>query len=134
MDYITRVCDMLEKVYKVNPNKMYHNEIDCTRRILESSIGSEKNKLLTLKAQLEIHKNSTSHDLNWLSLLIAAFSFVTTASAVNPANVARIAIIEMAVLIVYFLCIWWSSKTNRNKWRQYIAIAIEEIEKEKFPN
>lgn len=133
MDYITRVCDMLEEVYKANPSKMYCNEIDCTKRVLESTIGNDYDRFLMIKAELEIHKNSSSHDFSLLSFMISIFSFITTGVAlINKPIAACMVVLESIPVIVLCLCISWSSKTNRSKWRKYIAVVLEEFEKERF--
>lgn len=86
-----------------------------------------------LKAELEIHKNSSSHDFSLLSFLIAVFSFVTTGvSLVSKTQAAYMAVGEMLLLAVICSLISWSSRTNRSKWRQYIAVVLKEFEKERF--
>lgn len=149
MDDLIKMCDKLEKCRK--EKNCIANEIICSRKIVKDYVGNDKNKLLTLKAQLEIHKNSTSHDLNLLAVLIAAFSFFTTSNSNNVITVkfntdeitvnsnidaTTIFVIGIGIIIIVMFCgcIYWSLKTNRNKWKQYIAVALEDLEKERFSN
>ncbi|WP_303000196.1 hypothetical protein [Eubacterium sp.] len=149
MDYITRLCDMLEfvnntiisetyynesgKVLIEKKSKLYRNEIDCVKSVLECNVGNNYDRFLMLKAELEIHKNSSSHDFSLLSFLIAVFSFVTTGvSLVSKTQAAYMAVGEMLLLAVICSLISWSSRTNRSKWRQYIAVVLKEFEKERF--
>ncbi len=154
MDYITRVCDMLEyvnntiisetyynelgKVYKVKYSKLYRNEIECVKSVLESNIGNNHNRLLMLKAELVIHKGDTSHTFNLASLLVATISLMCSLLSLCAKNQevrAGLAIFAGAALgavIIFWICIGKSAKTNRSKWREYIAVVLEEFEKERF--
>lgn len=73
MDDLIKICDKLESCRKKHPN--YQGRIKCTEKILKSYIDGDTDKVLKLKAQLEIHKTPWD-SFSAIALLISLITLV----------------------------------------------------------
>lgn len=107
---------------------------------MKGYIGDDRNKLLKLKAELEIYKNFENSILNDLSFLVSFITLIVTMiynasvgteSAIRTATAYSSFILVVLLAVLTVIQIFHKTISSRSKWRKYIAIVIEDIEKEK---
>lgn len=108
------------------------NEYLCTYNIVREYVGDDKNKLLKLKAECAKEKFGEFLALivAVLALYISAIQYLT--SMYDLSNIIWLKNVVLLVLVVLVIwAIYMIEKFNCVlKWRSYIAVAIEEVEKE----
>ena len=132
-DDLTKLCDELE--YRSCSKRCCCNEIVCTKKIIKDYVDADRNKLLRLKAQLEIHDKCMAVDDGRISLTIAVLSLAIASSLSVIKDVISLLLITFLVL---FLCMYILvhdmaqnfKDRKRKKWREYIRVCLEDIEKE----
>lgn len=135
MDDLIKICDELERC---KCNKIcYENAILCTKKQLTKYIGKDFNKLLKLKAELNIHENFENNTLNNLSFFVAACTLLITIVynvCTESGQVMQEYLMFAVIILVTFLVIlgiiqFFQKKTSaRSKWRKYIAVVLEDME------
>lgn len=134
MDDLTKLCDELENCSK--KKLCYANEVVCTKSMLKTYIGEDTNKILKLKAQIKIHNSYTQGDMGIISLPISLITLCVTiiCGLSDSATIEYIiycssALIGLLVIILFFT---WENKKHgyRNKWKRYIEVVLEDMDKE----
>lgn len=136
MDDIIKICDELENCKR--SKICFKNTIECTRRVLNAYIDNDYDKLLKLKAELDIHRNFDN-------VMLSNFSFATSVFAVLLSVFNGLITVSKSFMSVYsgfvsagifFMAIIFirvSAYRNRNsarsKWLKYISVVIEDMEK-----
>lgn len=141
VDDLIKLCDKLENCSK--KEICYKNEIVCTKAVLQSYINGDQNKRLKLKAQIKQHEKgiyeSMTEPLSSLmtvdTLAISCISLMV--SVTNKDTIAA----YISVFVFFLLCIvlivtliekWGNNKFGyRDKWKKYIEVVLEDMEKEK---
>ena len=137
MDDLIKLCDKLENCSK---NEIcYKNKIVCTKAVLQSYINGDENKRLKLKAQIKQYDGSMTETLS-LVMGVAALATSCISLIVSVTNKDIIAvdisvfvlILLSIVLMVVLIAKWGINKFGyRDKWKKYIEVVLEDMEKEK---
>ena len=141
MDDLEKICDKLENCSKEeNCNK---NEIVCTKTVLQSYINGDENKRLKLKAQIKQYEKGIYESMTeTLSQAVAVAALATSCislivSVTNKDIIAVdisvfVLILLSIVLMVVLIAKWGINKFGyRDKWKKYIEVVLEDMEKEK---
>lgn len=137
MDDLIKICDELENCK--NAKICYKNEIICTKSILKRYIGDDHNKLLKLKAELEIHENYEGTTISNLSLLVSSFSLlvaiisgIATLTNSDGTELAVFGLVICIVLLIVLVIIRSFQKrtSSRSRWKKYIAVVVTDMKKE----
>ena len=142
MDDLIKLCDKLENCSK--KEICYKNEIVCTKAVLQSYINGDENKRLKLKVQIEQHEKGiyetmtetlslvTTVDALAISCISLIVSATNTESGNNkPVEVLVIVLIILSIVLA-LIANWRINKFGyRDKWKKYIEVVLEDIEKEK---
>ena len=134
---LVKICDELEDC-KENSSG-YCNEIVCVKAKLNSYIGDDYNKLLLLKAQVNINSNWEESTISIFSLIISVMAFVTTI-VYNVSNqyyiIAYVGNCALCLLCVFVIAVWCSCNSHKNsarrEWEKYIEIVLDEMERKHF--
>lgn len=141
-DEIIILCDELENCKKKSICDF--NEIVCVKRALRKYINGDKDKILKLKVQLELHKKFRENTFSQLAFCVSVFSLIisTIVSVFNICNSINlnvqgetfiIAICILFFIIMIMVCATYNvytSNCSRQKWMKYIEYALQDIEKE----
>ncbi len=139
------LCDELENCKKKSICDF--NEIICAKKALREYINGDKNRILKLKVQLELHKNFNQNTLSLLAFCVSVFSLMisTVVSAYNisvsmkaenlneQGGLTIITIVLLFLIIIVMIEItfkYYSLNYTREKWIRYIEYALQDIEKE----
>lgn len=144
VDDLIKLCDKLENCSK---NEIcYKNKIVCTKAILQSYINGDENKRLKLKAQIKQYEKGiyetmtetlslvTTVDALAISCISLIVSATNTESGNNkPVEVLVIVLIILSIVLVLALIAKWGINkfSYRDKWKKYIEVVLEDMEKEK---
>lgn len=118
------------------------NEYVCAYNAVKAYVGKDRNKLLKLKAEAESgdYNEFFSKIFTLLSFLIAAFALIITIFFEIFKNSESFKVIYgmTMLLVLVVVCIYIRVRikkfNNVPKWRGYIRVAIEELEKPNNPD
>lgn len=133
MDDLIKLCDELEKCKK--SKSCYSNEIGCAKSKVKCYIDGDFDKLLKLKAQIKIHSDIYDEQ-ETISLMVAILTFSLTVlkSVSGEKSDGYVLYGIMGLMIILILCILFSHFQKkygyRDKWKRYIEVVLEDIEKE----
>lgn len=139
------LCDELENCKKKSICDF--NEIICAKKALREYINGDKNRILKLKVQLDLHKNFRENTFSQLAFCVSIFSLMISTMAsvfdiIESMNVKNlnvqgvtfiIAIFISFLIIMIMVCATYNvytSNYSRQKWMKYIEYALQDIEKE----
>ncbi|MBD9303568.1 MAG: hypothetical protein EGS63_02055 [Lachnospira sp.] len=139
------LCDELENCKKKSICDF--NEIICAKKALREYINGDKNRILKLKVQLDLHKNFRENTFSQLAFCVSIFSLMISTMAsvfdiIDSMNVKNlnvqgvtfiIAIFISFLIIMIMVCATYNvytSNYSRQKWMKYIEYALQDIEKE----
>ena len=139
------LCDELENCKKKSICDF--NEIICAKKALREDTNREKNRILKLKVQLDLHKNFRENTFSQLAFCVSIFSLMISTMAsvfdiIDSMNVKNlnvqgvtfiIAIFISFLIIMIMVCATYNvytSNYSRQKWMKYIEYALQDIEKE----
>ena len=132
MEKLIQMCDALIKQEKSGENE--NNEILKAREQVAEYVGNDKDRLLQLKAQAGRHLNYENETINHMSMLIAAISLIVVIFDVvygdhmtGKGYAIVLLFIFLAIEIVFLGDLKRAGK--RGKWKWYINIVIDEMEK-----
>lgn len=141
MDDLIKLCDKLENCSK---NEIcYKNKIVCTKAVLQSYINGDENKRLKLKAQIKQYEKGIYESMTeTLSQAVAVAALATSCislivSVTNKEIIAVdisvfVLILLSIVLMVVLIAKWGINKFGyRDKWKKYIEVVLDDMEKEK---
>lgn len=141
VDDLIKLCDKLENCSK---NEIcYKNKIVCTKAVLQSYINGDENKRLKLKAQIKQYEKGIYESMTeTLSQAVAVAALATSCislivSVTNKDIIAVdisvfVLILLSIVLMVVLIAKWGINKFGyRDKWKKYIEVVLEDMEKEK---
>jgi len=133
MEKLIQMCDALIKQEKSGENE--NNEILKAREQVAEYVGNNKDRLLQLKAQAGRHLNYENETINHMSMLIAAISLIVVIFDVvcgDHMTGKGYAIVLLFIFLAIEIVFWGDLKRagKRGKWKWYINIVIEEMEKE----
>lgn len=141
VDDLIKLCDKLENCSK---NEIcYKNKIVCTKAILQSYINGDENKRLKLKAQIKQYEKGIYESMTeTLSQAVAVAALATSCislivSVTNKDIIAVdisvfVLILLSIVLMVVLIAKWGINKFGyRDKWKKYIEVVLDDMEKEK---
>lgn len=146
MNDLMKLCDKLENCSK--KEICYKNEIVCTKAVLQSYINGDENKRLKLKAQIKQYEKGIYESMaEILSLVMTvdalAMSRINLIVSVINKDIGnnRLIAVDVLVFVLILLCIvlmvvlivkWGINKFSyRDKWKKYIEVVLEDMEKEK---
>lgn len=110
MNDLMKLCDKLENCSK---NEIcYKNKIVCTKAVLQSYI------------------NGDALAISCISLIVSA---TNTESGNKPVEVLVIVLIILSIVLVLALIAKWGINKfgYRDKWKKYIEVVLDDVEKEK---
>lgn len=139
------LCDELENCKKKSICDF--SEIICAKKALREYINGDKNRILKLKVQLDLHKNFRENTFSQLAFCVSIFSLMISTMAsvfdiIDSMNVKNlnvqgvtfiIAIFISFLIIMIMVCATYNvytSNYSRQKWMKYIEYALQDIEKE----
>lgn len=141
VDDLIKLCDKLENCSK---NEIcYKNKIVCTKAVLQSYINGDENKRLKLKAQIKQYEKGIYESMTeTLSQAVAVAALATSCislivSVTNKEIIAVdisvfVLILLSIVLMVVLIAKWGINKFGyRDKWKKYIEVVLDDMEKEK---
>lgn len=141
VDDLIKLCDKLENCSK---NEIcYKNKIVCTKAVLQSYINGDENKRLKLKAQIKQYEKGIYESMTeTLSQAVAVAALATSCislivSVTNKDIIAVdisvfVLILLSIVLMVVLIAKWGINKFGyRDKWKKYIEVVLDDMEKEK---
>ena len=111
MNDLMKLCDKLENCSK---NEIcYKNKIVCTKAVLQSYI------------------NGDALAISCISLIVSATN--TESGNNKPVEVLVIVLIILSIVLVLALIAKWGINkfSYRDKWKKYIEVVLEDMEKEK---
>ncbi len=131
MDELKMLLDKIEECH--HRVKCHDNDIISTRKIVEQYIDNDYDNLLKLKAELRVYEDSVDVDINLISIFTSSAALMLT--AINNAPIeeyAMIASLILLALLIFVLGSHYSSREHghRKKWRHYMNVVLEDIEKE----
>ena len=146
MDDLIKLCDKLENCSK--KEICYKNEIVCTKAVLQSYINGDENKRLKLKAQIKQYEKGIYESMaELLSLVMTvdalAMSRINLIVSVTNEDIRnnRLIAVDVLVFVLILLCIVLmvvliakrgiNKFSYRDKWKKYIEVVLEDMEKEK---
>lgn len=141
VDDLIKLCDKLENCSK--SEICYKNKIVCTKAILQSYINGDENKRLKLKAQIKQYEKGIYESMTeTLSQAVAVAALATSCislivSVTNKDIIAVdisvfVLILLSIVLMVVLIAKWGINKFGyRDKWKKYIEVVLDDMEKEK---
>lgn len=144
-DDIIILCDKLEKC--TTKSICDFNEIICAKKALREYINGDKNRILKLKVQLDLHKNFRENTFSQLAFCVSIFSLMISTMAsvfdisdsMNVKNLNVQGVTFITAIFISFLIIMimvcatynvYASNYSRQKWMKYIEYALQDIEKE----
>lgn len=132
-DDLTVLCDELEQC---NNKVCVKNEIVCAKKKIQEYAGNDINKQLKLKTLIEIHDEGDRVGIfNYMSVLISVFSFCATVTYNLSGKQEYALYVISAMLVLLMVCAitlrFAKKTTSRKKWRRYLKVALNNIEKEK---
>ena len=134
---LVKICDELEDCRE--NSSVYCNEIVCVKAKLNSYIGDDYNKLLLLKAQVNINSNWEETTISIFSLIISVMVFVTTIiyNVSSEYNIITyVGYCALCLFCIFVIAAAWSSNSHKNsarrEWEKYIEIVLDEIERKNF--
>ena len=129
-NYFQLICNNLNKCKK----ECYCNPIVCSRAFLRSYVKNDLDLLMKIKVEAEEYDNGNIFKNNKISILMC---FIATSSLVlnmeeEMGNTVLVVVeIQVFLAVLVFLMILASEKLDKiQRWRKYILVAIDEIEKE----
>lgn len=130
------LCKRLENGKKYCFKQCYetNNYLCAKNAVLHYINQDDKNKLLQIKAEAQegVFREYISILISLLSMFFAAVAFIISINA--ECDLAKKIVLEILFLMVVLLMIYvlWFTKKFAcvNKWRGYVRVAIDEIEKE----
>lgn len=134
MNDLTKLCDDLEHCQRRKAG--VEDEIVCVKSKLKCYIGEDYNKILKLKVQLKIYNSNSNIELGMISLIVSVITLCITALGNVADNIPKEYVLYcfgsfVTLLIVCVLFSWGAKKYGyRNKWKRYIEVTLEDIEKE----
>lgn len=141
VDDLIKLCDKLENCSK---NEIcYKNKIVCTKAVLQSYINGDENKRLKLKAQIKqyekgIYESMTETLSRAVSVAALATSCISLIVSVTNKDIIAVdisvfvLILLSIVLMVVLIAKWGINKFGyRDKWKKYIEVVLDDMEKEK---
>lgn len=137
MDDLIKICDELENCSK--SKICIRNEVVCTKKVLKRYVGSDYDKILKIKAEIDIHKDFDSITLNGLSLLVSFITLLVTVIYNICAGTKTgilvyfaYAVLCMVILLVIttIILVFQRKTSSRSKWIKYISVVIEDMKKE----
>lgn len=110
------------------------NPIVCARAFLRLYVKNDLDLLMKIKVEAEEYNNGNIFRNNQISMLTCFIAAGSLALNIEKelGNIAN-AIVEIQILflILYILMVLASEKLDKlQRWRKYILVAIDEIEKE----
>ena len=124
------ICNNLNQCKK----ECYCNPIVCSRAFLRSYVKNDLDLLMKIKVEAEEYDNGNIFKNNKRSILMC---FIATSSLVlnmeeEMGNTVLVVVeIQVFLAVLVFLMILASEKLDKiQRWRKYILVAIDEIEKE----
>ena len=124
------ICNNLNQCKK----ECYCNPIVCSRAFLRSYVKNDLDLLMKIKVEAEEYDNGNIFKNNKISILMC---FIATSSLVlnmeeEMGNTVLVVVeIQVFLAVLVFLMILASEKLDKiQRWRKYILVAIDEIEKE----
>lgn len=144
-DDIIILCDELENCKKKSICDF--NEIVCAKGALRKYINGDKDRILKLKVQLDLHKNFNEITFSRLAFFISIFS-LTISTLVSVFNIndsmhieglnvqGQLTISAIAILFIIIMVMvevtlkFYGGNYRREKWMKYIESALQDIEKE----
>lgn len=137
MDDLIEICDKIENCNK--SKKCNRNEVICVRKVLRSYIDNDYDKILKIKAEIDIHRDFNKSILNDLSFLMSFMAWILVivynVSIVKEDGLQLYIVYAVFFLILFFMVIiianmFFEKTSSKSKWIKYISIVIEDIEKE----
>lgn len=126
MDDLVRIC---RELTRRKERKKFEGEIPCTRKVVKRYVNGDYDKLLYLKAHIEVEKNSDSRYRQIKSDVLIVYSVLVSVGAVARFDLGFYLLILLALLISILPEI--SKKTDvKRRWMPYISVIIEEMEKD----
>ena len=124
------ICNNLNQCKK----ECYCNPIVCSRAFLRSYVKNDLDLLMKIKVEAEEYDNGNIFKNNKISILMC---FIATSSLVlnmeeEMGNTVLVVVeIQVFLAVLVFLMILASEILDKiQRWRKYILVAIDEIEKE----
>ena len=141
VDDLIKLCDKLENCSK---NEIcYKNKIVCTKAVLQSYINGDENKRLKLKAQIKqyekgIYESMTetlSQDVAVAALATSCISLIVsvTNKDIIAVDISVFVLILLSIVLMVVLIEKWGINKfgYRDKWKKYIEVVLDDMEKEK---
>lgn len=139
------LCDELENCKKKSICDF--NEIVCAKGVLRKYINGDKDRILKLKVQLELHKNFNQNTLSLLAFCVSVFSLMisTVVSAYNISvsmkagnlneqgglTIITIGLLFLIIIVMIEIAFkYYGLNYRREKWMRYIEYVLQDIEKE----
>ena len=124
------ICNNLNQCKK----ECYCNPIVCSRAFLRSYVKNDLDLLMKIKVEAEEYDNGNIFKNNQISILmcfIATSSLVLNMEKEMRNTILVVVEIQVFLAVLVFLMILASEKLDKiQRWRKYILVAIDEIEKE----
>lgn len=143
-DDITILCNELENCKK--KSICGFNEIVCAKGSLKKYINGDKNRILKLKAQLDLHKKFRENTFTQLALCVSVFSLMIStlasvfsiSASMKTENLNVLGVIIIIGIFILFCLIMsfvivathYGMNYRKEKWMKYIEYALQDIEKE----
>ena len=141
VDDLIKLCDKLENCSK---NEIcYKNKIVCTKAVLQSYINGDENKRLKLKAQIKQYEKGIYESMTeTLSQAVAVAALATscislivsvTNKDIIAVDISVFVLILLSIVLMVVLIAKWGIKKfgYRDKWKKYIEVVLDDMEKEK---
>lgn len=134
MDDLTKICDELEQCRK--KRSCYSNRIVCTKAKLQRYIGQDSNKLMDLKAQIEIHNDDVNDIFGPCSFIVATFTLCVTILSYfkdgKPIQFLSYCSIGLMVILIFVELVGYLQYKYKYRriWRKYIEIVLNDMEKD----
>lgn len=128
MSDIVELCDKLENC-RIRRN-CDPNGIICARKLIQDYIGQDHNKLLQLKAEVMLYKDTENEHVTLFSTLISIMTFIFSILIVSNKNSALIFgfIAVITILIINGIEeVYTKRKNAHKKWIRYIEVIIADI-------
>ena len=135
MDDLTKICDELEQCRK--NRSCYPNRIVCAKAKLQRYIGQDFNKLMDLKAQIEVHRDDSNDIFGPSSFIVATLTLCVTILSSIQDDIKSIqylayCFIGLTAIFVFLelLSFLQYKYKYRRIWRKYIEIVLNNMEKD----
>lgn len=132
MNDITKMCDEIEDCRK--RRNCYSNGVICAKSIVYRYIDGDNNKLLKLKAEINLHKDTEKDYQHYFSILVSTIALLLAIlSNLKSVYYAGYAVFSVAVIAgLIIIENYYSKKTYmRKKLIRYMEVVIEELENKK---